>query len=208
MDMLTSIVDSRVSVDLLPNEGLQMSVIGIDPGATGCAVSIGRLRTVRECRFKSDWPRVSKWICYLNSGLVLGYDRVEKTIIENVHAMPNDGAHQAFEFGKNTGIVYGILIANEMEFDLVVPDTWRRAHDLAGRKYKGTKSQQRSQRKRDNAEKAQIIFPDIKITQETADAYLIADYAWRLVYDPGSLVLAAKRNNLRQGAGIIRQETE
>lgn len=179
-----------------------VEILGIDPGASGCAVHMDQDHNFEECRFAKPnrpphWPTVAKW---------LKTDTVNiQAYLEFVQAMPGDGKSTMFQFGKNAGIIEGILYTCEIPFELVVPQTWRRAFGLGGRKYPGTKSQQRSARKRDHLEKARETFPGVKLTQETCDAYLIAEYGWRLTF--GSKEAAPDRQ-LRQGTGIIRVSQE
>lgn len=180
------------------------AVWGIDPGSTGALVSIRgeQHRDIIEIKFAKPnqpphWFNVGKWI---NENVW-----PEACFIESVHAMPGDGKSTMFTFGKNVGIMHGILYGQQISFTEIVPDTWRRTFGLAGRKYTGTKSQQRSARKRDHLEVAKQIFPGVKLTQETCDAYLIAEHGWRVTF--GKTTPEVK-TELRAGTGILRSEIE
>ena len=178
------------------------SVWGVDPGSSGCLVSIrGSYREVEECRFSdSEGPRWYTTATWIKHRIWPG-----ACFVEAVHAMPGDGKSTMFTFGKNVGIIEGMLYAHSISFNLVVPDTWRREFGLAGRKYSGTKSQQRSARKRDHLEVAKQIFPGVKLTQETCDAYLIAEYGWRQTFGRQESIV---NRQLREGTGIIRVSQE
>lgn len=186
-----------------------MAVWGIDPGGIGCLVSISANRCdIVEQIFAPNrpphWFSVGKWV----------NDNVwpHAVFVESVHALPGNGKSTMFTFGKNTGIIHGMLYAHQIPFMEVVPDKWRMVFGLAGRKYSGTKSQQRSARKKDHLEVAKNIFPGVKLTQETCDAYLIAQYAWLMTFGTNEDRARYQRRNqeleFRKGTGIIRSEIE
>ncbi len=69
----------------------------------------------------------------------------------------------------------GFLIASEIPFKEVVPSKWQSHHGM--KKEKGEKDVEWKRRLK---EKAQELFPSVKVTLQTADALLIASYAVEL----------------------------
>lgn len=53
-------------------------------------------------------------------------------VIENVHAMPTDGAVQAWGFGRSTGVVEGVAAGMLIAVRLVTPQQWKKAYGLIG----------------------------------------------------------------------------
>jgi hypothetical protein len=141
-------------------------IIGIDPGANGAMVifnSTGHLIQVVSFK-KHSWPQVRCLIPTIKGKYT--------AFIEAVAALPKDGAHNAFTFGKNTGIITGILIAKNIEFTEVHSQKWQRHFGL------GAKYPSKTERKNAQKAKAQELFPDIKVTLDIADALLIARYGY------------------------------
>lgn len=95
--------------------------------------------------------------------------RIRLAMLEQVSARPGQGIASAFKFG---GSYYGLrmlLTALRVPFRLVTPPKWQRVMQcLSGGDKKVTRSA------------AQRLFPKVKrITDKTADALLLADYARR-----------------------------
>ena len=58
---------------------------------------------------------------------------ISKCLIEKVHSMPKDGKASAFKFGRNAGLLIGMLIAHEIEYEEIAPQTWQQALGIAQR---------------------------------------------------------------------------
>lgn len=82
--------------------------------------------------------------------------------IENVHAMPKQGVSSTFKFGRNVGLLRGILAALQIPFREVSPAVWQRALSCLS---SGNKNITKS--------RAQQLFPKLKITHKVADGLLI-----------------------------------
>lgn len=153
-----------------------MSILGIDPGRTGAAVYMSYTGSPRCVRFQeSEWTDVLFDIAHMPEYMPIDY-----TYIENVHAMPSDSPHNAFEFGRNTGIILGYLytakaLGNGLAGNIiqVAPQTWQRFFDLGG-PYKN-----KTDRKNAHKKRAQEIYPYYKMTLDICDAFLIAEYGKR-----------------------------
>lgn len=141
------------------------TVVGIDPGWSGGAALIGPTGA-QAIKFtgKNEFGIMTE----LNKLLMFA----DVCYIERVHSFPNQGVASTFKFGK----IYGFLRACVMECSTpiidVTPYAWQKALDcLSGGDKNVTK------------QKAQELFPGIKITHATADALLIAEYGRRRVED-------------------------
>jgi hypothetical protein len=141
-------------------------IIGIDPGASGAAVCLFGYLDPLILRFsKLTWEEVSQKIPNGN--------KPSYAYVEMVSAMPKDGAHNAFTFGENTGIIKGILYTWKIPIIEVHSQKWQKEFGL------GAKFPSKTARKNAQKQKAQELFPDIKVTLDIADALLIAEYGRR-----------------------------
>jgi len=101
-------------------------------------------------------------------------------ILEKAHAMPKLGSVQAFSFGKNYGIIVGIVSALHLRYQIVHAKTWQKEmfRDI---NYNDTKQA--------SAIVAQRLFPDIdfkatkkckKVHDGMTDSCSIACYGQRM----------------------------
>ncbi len=144
-------------------------ILGIDPGTKGgLAVlnSAGQplfLYDLEDCTLKEAEQAVKEaarlaWygVCYL----------------EKVGYIKGDGGKGAFTFGKVYGLLYGAVLAHKLEVIDVFPQRWQGAMQcLTG----GVKRVSRL--------RAKSLWPSISknITDNTADALLIAEYGRRQI---------------------------
>lgn len=151
--------------------------IGIDPGAAGCAAIITETGDVKLCRFmKATEKEVSE---FLNEA---AFDYECKAVLEQVGAMPGQGVSSMFNFGDSYGFVRGLLVAHGIPYETKVPRTWQKALGIAPRLIERNEQKQivkeesKVEFKRRLKEKAEQMFPQIKILNDTADAILIAKF--------------------------------
>jgi hypothetical protein len=143
-------------------------ILGVDPGAQGAIAILELNKKSRVIPFKKySWGVVAQVLHEHTKEFPLYY-----AYVEAVAALPKDGAHNAFTFGENTGIIKGILIANGIIFTEVHSQKWQRHFGL------GAKYPSKTARKNAQKAKAQELFPDIKVTLDIADALLIAKYGY------------------------------
>lgn len=97
-------------------------------------------------------------------------------VLEKAHAMPKLGGVQAFNFGKNYGIMMGLLSALNMSYYVIHPKTWQKAM------FRDINSKDTKQA---SALIAQRLFPEedftatersVKIHDGLTDALLLAKY--------------------------------
>lgn len=152
--------------------------IGIDPGANGACVGITEDGIIHEIRFgKVTDSEVYKFM----EGLSFEYSCF--CTIELVGAMPGQGVSSLFAFGFNTGKLHGFLIASGIPFEQKVPRSWQKALGITPR-FKPKKGESGTEEtkpefKKRLKQKAEQLFPKSKITTDTADAYLIAEFTRR-----------------------------
>jgi hypothetical protein len=144
-----------------------MTIIGIDPGAKGAIawqVDGGKVAV-------SKMPETEPDICALlreieHGGLIVLY-------IEDVPiGMPGKGAAMA-KLNRNAGYIRGVVNALGIPMVLIRPAKWQAEYGVGKRS--GCKSD--SEWKNKLKQVAQRLFPDIRVTLDTADALLILDYA-------------------------------
>jgi len=115
--------------------------------------------------------------------------QVTYCLIERVHAFPDAGVSGMFNFGRNVGVLIGLLLANHIPFEEMQPRAWQKALGIPPRVKKPKKpkpwiqyppEESISQWKNRLKAKAQTLFPQLEITLATSDALLIAEVARRV----------------------------
>lgn len=160
------------------------TILGIDPGATGGLAFVGP-HSYRACTTPATERGIFEAIAEADPSFA---------VIEVVHSFPGAGVASMFTFGRGYGFIRGVLTAMSIPFEEVRPQVWQAAFvpkkDKVQRPGKEATREERLRYKVANAAatrdhkrrllaKAQQLFPDIKITQRTADAVLIAEYGRR-----------------------------
>lgn len=140
-----------------------MYVIGIDPGASGGAALLNEDGIVDVVVFSKNTEHdlamiVSNWKSFSPA----------MAMLEQVHSMPRQGVASTFKFGQSYGFLRGLLTGLLIPYELVTPQKWQKA---MGCMSKGDKNVTKAA--------AQRLYPDFKVTHATADALLIATFAWR-----------------------------
>lgn len=134
------------------------TIIGIDPGQSGgIAISTG------DNMYAYKMPETEKDIVEL----LLTYP-TKAIFLESVHSMPKQGVASTFKFGKAYGFLRGVITALEIPLYDVTPQKWQKSLGCLSKGNKNVTKQ-----------KAQQLFPKLKITHATADACLIAEYGRR-----------------------------
>ena len=105
--------------------------LGIDPGILG-SFSLYSIKEDFIIAQKIPYLKINgkKVIdATLLAGLIsqLISDHNPKIYLEQVHAMPKNGAVSMFRFGEAYGIIKGILAALEVDWVDVTPRTWQKA---------------------------------------------------------------------------------
>ena len=161
-----------------------MRYIGIDPGVSGGLACIDEKKQVVSLVSMPDTQKaIWEWVMRI----VYSHDASQCRVrIEQVTGyMPGregkthggqPGSHM-FRFGQSYGGLTMALIATNLTeglgFKAVIPRTWQKWLGVAPRD-KATEKQ--ADLKRRLKEKAEELFPEIKVTLNTCDALLLAEY--------------------------------
>lgn len=144
-----------------------MNYVGIDPGASGGIAilsSEGKVEKLIDLS-KLTEPDIVSWLKLYRESLVF-------CIIEKVHSMPGQGVSSSFKFGRSYGLVTGIVMGLQIPFSEVSPQVWQKAFSIG-------KSGSKTEHKRRLRQRAQELFPTQKVTANTADALLLAEFCRR-----------------------------
>lgn len=119
---------------------------------------------VEEIRFLAGTCKLEGWelVCYC--------EQVPCFVGRNI-----PGA-SAFKLGEHFGAIQGVLLALNIRTILVTPQRWQKHFGLGTRSACKSDSQWKQKLKAE----AQRRFPTLKLTNKTADAALILDYALRI----------------------------
>lgn len=96
--------------------------VGIDPGAKGyiCALAPGD----RSIEFLSN-TQAPKFL--YDAFVLLGkHYNVRQIMIEDVHSLHGASAKSNFNFGRNLGLLYGIIGSTGMGIDIIQPKVWQK----------------------------------------------------------------------------------
>lgn len=116
-----------------------MTIIGIDPGASGGIaffsmqrglLSIFDMPTVEVKRGGKNKREVSA--AMLNA--IIGARDIDAAFVEKVGAMPGQGVSSMFQFGRSVGMIEGVLSALEIPTNYVTPQSWQKAVGARGGK--------------------------------------------------------------------------
>ena len=147
--------------------------LGIDPGISGALavldenediVQIFDMPTLEVITGKSKKQRVNPQS--IVSELKLFKDQRIEALIEQVHAMPNQGVTSMFSFGRSLGILEGVLAGLDIPYNLVTAAVWKKrmqvnsskdgARELAMRSW-SSKSELFKRKKDDGRAEAALI---------------------------------------------------
>jgi len=134
--------------------------IGIDPGKSGGIAVLDPqgtpLATTKMLETERDlWA----WLQQFDDA---------RATIELVHAMPKQGVTSTFTFGRSYGFLRGLLVALTIPFEEVRPQRWQKELGCTSKGDKNVTKQ-----------KAQQLWPELRVTHAIADALLIAEYGRR-----------------------------
>lgn len=146
--------------------------IGIDPGSSsGCIAFIyldekGNIKSTATVEFAKN--TTFEWFEKMKS-ISETYECL--AILEKVHGMPDMGVTSISVFMKNVGHIEMALLALRIPFKEVTPQAWMKHYGM-----KKEKTESKPQWKQRLRERLQRIMPEFKVTNNTADAMLIAYY--------------------------------
>ncbi|MCK9370087.1 hypothetical protein M0R04_09305 [Candidatus Dojkabacteria bacterium] len=143
--------------------------LGIDIGKNGAiAVFTDDEYVDCLCFNNSTEKDVADFLSNISINPDIMFDGRVMAMVERVSASPQMGVVSSFSFGQSFGFILGLLTGLNISFDFVRPQVWQKA---LGCLTKGDKNVSK--------QKAQQLFPGIKITHGNADSILIAEYLRR-----------------------------
>lgn len=142
--------------------------LGVDPGScSGCIAAVGESGELIDT-IEFGKMTTKEWYDRLGS-LVLLCDC--QAALEKVHGMPGMSVVAISAFMKNVGHIEMALLALNIPFKEITPQSWMKYYGM-----KKEKTESKTEWKRRLRELLQRLMPNIKITNDTADAILIARY--------------------------------
>ena len=140
-----------------------MTIIGLDPGTNG---GIAWITDGKPCAEKMPDTLQDLWELIVSISLNAGTGGTGiHAYLEQVYSSPQQGVKSAFTFGNGFGHLEMAITAAGIPFTRVRPQIWqKKLNCLTGGQKNITK------------QRAQELFPSIKVTHAIADALLIAKY--------------------------------
>lgn len=99
-------------------------MIGIDPGREGAIVRIGTAGAVAWLLPYDDAGLSGRQLTELMRAEITSEDQI---ILERAQSMPKQGIASAFRYGRDYGVILGILDAIGASYQTVAPGVWHRA---------------------------------------------------------------------------------
>jgi hypothetical protein len=141
----------------------KMTIIGIDAGKNG---GIAWITDGKPCAEKMPDTLQDLWELIVSISLNAGTGGTGiHAYLEQVYSSPQQGVKSAFTFGNGFGHLEMALTAAGIPFTRVRPQIWQKE---LGCLTKGDKNITK--------QRAQELFPSIKVTHAIADSLLIAKY--------------------------------
>lgn len=149
----------------------ELLFFGVDPGKSGAIAALDAsgncVGSVRLCETPHD---IWSWLRDKSSHCDKSF-----AVLERVSARPGQGVSSTFKFGTSYGMAKGLLVAAGIPHEEKTPSVWMRHMGLTSPK--GTS---KTDHKRKLKQRAQELWPDVKVTNKEADALLIAEFARRV----------------------------
>ena len=145
-----------------------MIFAAIDPGSVHAAVAVFHDGTPV---FVDDIRTVNGMLDAVAFAHALSDMKVQRMVVENVHAMPLQGLSSTFKFGMGVGIIHGVAGALRLPLTLVTPTQWKGFHLLSKEK---EAARQLAIRKWPEHNR----HLDRKKDADRAEALLIGDWYW------------------------------
>lgn len=95
--------------------------ISCDPGVKGALCAMTEEGQIAFQDYTEDIPILANWL----EGLKDQYT-IKMCIIEDVHSIFGTSAKSNFNFGKNVGILHGLIRGLKLPLDLVQPKKWQK----------------------------------------------------------------------------------
>ena len=149
-----------------------ITYIGIDPGSvSGCIAFLSVTSWDKEFYYTIEFSKFTtkEWYKELKE---LTTSENCMAVLEKVHGMPGMGVQSISAFMKNVGHIEMALLSLGIPFKEVTPQAWMKHFNL-----KKEKDESKTEWKRRLREHLQRVLPNFTVTNNNADAMLIAVYA-------------------------------
>ncbi len=167
--------------------------IGIDPGASG---GLAFIYNDQVTAFSMPKTERDIWDAVYDELAATDADTRRFAVIERVGGFiagnPSPGSAM-FKFGHSYGGLRMALVGNDVPFDDVTPQKWQKALGITPRNKEESKPQFKNRLKA----RAQLLFPKLRVTLDTADALLLAEFCRRMRTGSLGEKPEAKRNLFR-----------
>ncbi|MCP3674988.1 MAG: hypothetical protein GY829_11040 [Gammaproteobacteria bacterium] len=156
--------------------------IGVDPGATGY-ICLLRPSTSEAYFISNSFDHPSQIFNEVKAHLQ-GF-HCPMIMIEDVHSIFGASAKSNFQFGRNVGLIHGILGITHIGIDLVSPKLWQKevGIKIPGPKFKG--ATRKKMLKQAVADTCKRLYPAVNIyglrgglIDGKSDALMIAHYCY------------------------------
>lgn len=178
-----------IVTDYAPTTPAPTWFLGIDPGVNGGLAAVHADGSAVACKMPSKEVDVWRWMLRFSDladmhtneevkvfacvELVSGWVGHKRAGREGEDAADSNPGSAMFTFGQSYGMLRMALVAAWIPFEAVRPQAWQKELDLSKPDHMDT-----TKWKNWLKERAQKLFPHVKVTKATADALLIATYAW------------------------------
>lgn len=142
-------------------------IIGIDPGKNGAVVGMsGSSLSILKFADATERDIFSFIQQYTDQGGV--------AFLEKVSSSPQQGVVSAFSFGQTYGALRMACIAASVRLETVLPLKWQSVLKL--KRIGGGYGKNDRAKKQRNKQRAEELFPEVKVTQANCDALLLAEF--------------------------------
>lgn len=165
-----------------------MIFLGFDPGAAGAVAMISAFIPDKAEVISVSPFDITMYRAVINSAICREMSNQRcRAVVEDVHAMPGQGVTSMFSFGRNKGIIEGMLSYARIQYNLVSPRKWKSEFSLVFPR--GT---EKAFIKGMSIRRAQELFPGTclrptkrcKVDSDgMAEALLMAEYARRKYFN-------------------------
>jgi len=175
-------------------------IIFVDPGASGCIGVYFKGGEVVVNKMPDTDGDIKELISFYVSAAIVQEDNFERrAVIEKVGGFAGEGqpGSAMFKFGDGYGFVRGILVAKDFRIEQPTPQAWQKILGLGHKEHvripASCSPEQRKQLQAQNArfktewknklkERAQHLYPTIKVTLAVSDALLILEAAKKVTF--------------------------
>jgi crossover junction endodeoxyribonuclease RuvC len=117
-----------------------------------------------------EWMRMPTYMVgksnRVNGAAVASFiSKIDRAVIELVHAMPGQGVTSMFTFGHACGTVFGVLAALEIPVSGITPQEWKKRAGLIGKDKDAARS------------KALELWPHWRVLDKKGEGQAMADAA-------------------------------